>query len=167
MRLLLSLLLLLFAGSVAAQDVDSRTLSLATQDRNGMFMLTVIAFPDRTKATIRNFFEPEQDPPIVDYPKERFEQLWRQADALDLERFAVVNGSGDIEPAFHYVVTVMQDHDGQRRARGYRIPKCGIAPELDAFVQAMANGLLPPGSPGLFKPCAPPATAADPAPPGT
>ena len=156
----LPLVLLLFVGGAAAQDVDSRMLALATQDRNGMFLLTVVAFPDRTKATLRNFLEREQDPPIVDFPRQRFEQLWQQASTLDLERFAVdKEAAGDIEPAFHYIVTILEERDGQRRTRGYKIPKCGITAELDAFVQTIANGLLPPGSPGLFKPCAP---AADP-----
>ena len=154
------LFLLPLAGAVAAEISDSRMLALLTQDRNGVFILTVVALPDRTQAVVRNFAEQGREPPVVDYPRERFEQLWQQAATLDLARFAVGGNAENTAPAYNYVISVIDERDGQRQNRGYKIPKCGIAPEHEAFVRSLANGLPPSGSPGLFEPCAPAASAA-------
>ncbi len=150
----LVLTLLFLAGGAWAQE-SLRMLSLTTQDRNGLHVLTVGAGARWIEASVMTS---KPDTPMdrrrTEYPRERFDEVWAGIAAQDLSAYRAGPGTGDIGAWKHYVLTVMVD--GRIRSAQpdvYLIPKCDPPEGFRPLMERLANGLLPEGSPGLLRAC--------------
>jgi hypothetical protein len=150
----LVLALLFVAGGAWAKD-DLRMLSLTTQDRNGLHVLTIGAGTRWVEASVMSS---KSDRPMdrrrSDYPRERFDEVWAGIAALDLSAYKAGPGAGDIGAWKHYVLTVMVDaRDRSAQPDVYLVPKCDPPEGFQSLMERLANGLLPEGSPGLLRAC--------------
>lgn len=140
-----------FLAQVAppAQAAESRILGFSTQDQNGLHIITISR--EREAAVVRTVpGGATEDPPIISYPSTRFDEVWTQLAAIDLSALESTERDRDIDAAVNYVLVV----GGIAFRRTYLVPKCGAAPEVEALVASLTEGLLPDGSPGLFHACA-------------
>jgi len=156
MKRVFFLLLFMFTGHVFAETIDGRTLGLTTQDKNGFHMVLVVA---SAKAASSSVLSVTSDKPArkihANYPRERFEKLWRSVNTLDLSPYKLSKETKDLGPADNYIVTVgFGGRMDDLVSMTYLIPKCKASPEIQAFVNKLVAGLLPVGSPGLLHSCA-------------
>ena len=157
----LILLTLILAADAVAQQPDTRVIGLVTQDKNGLFLFMAIATPKEVKASATQLdVKDGLDTGTIRYPRELFDKLWEEAKTNGMSEFLENEDAPtdqDLEPAKNYLVTIGNGPGGDK----YKIPKCSASPVIVAFVQRLANGMLPEGSPGLYEPC-PPANAGRP-----
>jgi hypothetical protein len=149
------LILMLLSGHVAAETAHYRVLSVVTQDKNGLNMVTVVANAKAVTASVLIFptNESTRKPPSS-YPRERFDEIWDKTQQLDLEKYIASEDTKDLSPATNYLLTIgFGDSLETVSKKIYMIPKCGAPQELIDLVTKLANDLLPKGSPGLFYDC--------------
>lgn len=144
-----ALLLLLLAAPVSGQVVDDRTIMFSTQDRNGLHMITISS--RGSEAIVRLISPPASrgEPRAVPYPRERFDAAWNALMALDLAAYEQHDPKQDAGAADNFVILTLV---GTGR-RNYGVPKCSAPNNVRVFVDDLTLGLVPSGSPGLFRPC--------------
>jgi hypothetical protein len=148
----LLLLALSICGSAFAQQPNQRVMSLITQDKNGLFIVMLIATPDEVRASANQLAVGAGEPKPVRYPRELFDELWLEAKSLGLAEFISKGDSApdaDVGASRNYIISIGNGPDGET----YLVPKCSATPAIVSFVRRLANGLLPAGSPGLYEPC--------------
>lgn len=143
------LVLTLATATQMRLDDGNRAIMFATQDVNGLHMVSTFSWESKTRAAVRTFSKTSRgEPKDVDYPPQRFDDAWQKLKGREFERYRTA-GQGDAESAYNYVF-VLTDSNTHLN---FRIPKCGIDDETLRFVRGFTQELLPEGSPGLFEPC--------------
>ena len=144
------LLFLAFAASIAAASSatkDDRIIGFVTQDTNGIHFVTIVA--KLSAASVRSGAPgTPHEPHDVPYPTARFDSVWQ---AIQNDGFARFETHGEQHLHVESNFAVMISAAGIEHS--FLIPKCSAPSDVTGVIEAMTQGLLPDGSPGLFKPC--------------
>jgi len=152
---MIRLLLLFFLASATVCSLatstvkDDRVIAFSTQDVNGTHFIAIVS--DRHTVSVRSGLPgTPHDARYVPYSEERFSAAWKGLQSDGLSSFEIHGDVQNLHIESNFAIVIMT----AGTTRLFLIPKCDGSREAIAIVEAMTHGLLPDGSPGLFRPCA-------------
>lgn len=127
---------------------DDRLIGFTTQDANGFHIITISSRNELAAVVLINPEGGKEDRRLS-YSNERFDSMWQKIQKMELTAFEIKGDNDSLGPAYNYIVSI---RSGNLR-RVYSFPKCTTPDSINSFIYNLVHGLLPEGSPGLFKPC--------------
>jgi len=149
-RLFFFLCLSFTASAFAASSVakDDRVIGFVTQDTNGTHFITIVA-EQRIAAVRSGAPGAPHEPRDESYPAARFNSVWQEFQSNSLAGFEVHEEVQHLHIESNFVVMISAG--GTKHL--FLIAKCSAPPEATKVIEELTRGLLPEGSPGLFRPC--------------